>query len=111
MEKFWAKTLLSLTQILAPSNLIITLDEDCMKNQNLTNKDILGLFSNSSPKSSTDSNSKNSPLSRHDILIANHQIYVDWVYIWSFLDKINRSGDVKIVMKRSLQFVPLFGWV
>ena len=46
-----------------------------------------------------------------DIVISNHQIYADWIYIWAFLALLGRAGNVKIVCKRVIQFVPIIGWV
>jgi 1-acyl-sn-glycerol-3-phosphate acyltransferase len=46
-----------------------------------------------------------------DIVIANHQIYADWIYIWGFLGLLGRAGNIKIVCKRAIQFIPVIGWV
>lgn len=51
-------------------------------------------------------------LRRRDIIIANHQIYVDWLYIWSLAVPLNRAGSIKIILKRSLLFaIPVLGIV
>lgn len=47
----------------------------------------------------------------HEIIVANHQIYQDWIYLWSFMRELNGAGDLKIMLKRSLMNIPLFGWV
>jgi 1-acyl-sn-glycerol-3-phosphate acyltransferase len=47
---------------------------------------------------------------RRDVLIANHQIYTDWAYIWGLMNSIGRAGELKIVMKRSLRALPVLGW-
>lgn len=44
-----------------------------------------------------------------DIVISNHQIYVDWLYIWSFFTLSRSAGNLYIILKRSLQFIPIFG--
>lgn len=46
-----------------------------------------------------------------DIVISNHQIYADWIYLWAFLGLLGRAGNIKIVCKRAIQFIPLVGWV
>lgn len=44
-----------------------------------------------------------------DIVIANHQLYTDWLYLWALLSRAGRGGSVKIVLKRSLQWLPILG--
>lgn len=44
-----------------------------------------------------------------DIVISNHQIYVDWLYIWSLFALSRSAGNLYIILKRSLQFVPILG--
>lgn len=44
-----------------------------------------------------------------EIVIANHQIYSDWIYLWAFLNHMERAGNVKFALKREIMFVPLFG--
>ena len=43
------------------------------------------------------------------ILISNHQIYPDWVYLWLFTRKFNRHGDLQILLIWVLKYIPLFG--
>lgn len=45
-----------------------------------------------------------------DIVICNHQLYTDWVYIWALLTHMGKGGNVKITLKRSLQWIPIVGW-
>lgn len=44
------------------------------------------------------------------VLIANHQALLDWWYLWIVAWRENRHGDVKIILKESLKFLPIFGW-
>lgn len=46
---------------------------------------------------------------RRDIVIANHQLYMDWLYIWSMMGPLSRAGSVKIILKRSLMKIPILG--
>ncbi len=46
---------------------------------------------------------------QRDMVIANHQAYMDWVYIWAFLAPLDRDAVVKIILKRSLGDLPIFG--
>ncbi|GES99376.1 acyltransferase-domain-containing protein [Rhizophagus clarus] len=45
------------------------------------------------------------------ILIANHQIYADWLYVWCFTYLANAHDGIKIILKDSLKWLPIFGWV
>ncbi|KAF2755963.1 acyltransferase-domain-containing protein [Pseudovirgaria hyperparasitica] len=43
------------------------------------------------------------------VMIANHQIYTDWIYLWwmAYANKVH--GYIYIMLKRSLQFIPVIG--
>lgn len=44
------------------------------------------------------------------VIISNHQLYTDWVFLWwiSFTAKVH--GNIFIMLKDSLRKIPLFGW-
>ncbi|PVU91658.1 hypothetical protein BB559_004035 [Furculomyces boomerangus] len=44
------------------------------------------------------------------IIIANHQVYTDWVYSWIIAKLQNLDGNIKITLKASLKNIPVFGW-
>ncbi|ODQ67319.1 acyltransferase-domain-containing protein [Nadsonia fulvescens var. elongata DSM 6958] len=44
------------------------------------------------------------------IIIANHQIYSDWIYLWWFAFTAQVHGGVYIMLKKSLEKIPLLGW-
>jgi len=44
------------------------------------------------------------------VLIANHQIYTDWVFLWWLAYTAKLGGFVYIVLKASLRKLPLLGW-
>ena len=46
-----------------------------------------------------------------DILISNHQIYTDWIYVWHFVQRLGRSEDLSILLKASVRSIPLVGQV
>lgn len=48
---------------------------------------------------------------RRDIIISNHQLYLDWIYIWCIMVPLVRAGSVKIILKRSLMNIPIIGIV
>ena len=44
------------------------------------------------------------------VMMANHQLYTDWLYIWWIAYTNKRHGNIFIVLKDSLKNVPLIGW-
>ena len=44
------------------------------------------------------------------ILIANHQIYTDWLYLWWIAYTNKMHGHVYIILKESLKYIPVVGW-
>jgi lysocardiolipin and lysophospholipid acyltransferase len=49
------------------------------------------------------------PNCRRFVVMANHQIYLDWVYVWCFLSRLDLAGWVRFVLKRELLFFPVIG--
>ncbi len=45
------------------------------------------------------------------VVIANHQAYLDWFYIWLALSTFNCHHQLRIILKDSLRWLPLFGTV
>ena len=43
------------------------------------------------------------------ILMSNHQIYPDWLYLWALARQSGRHGDLKIMLIQALQYLPIFG--
>lgn len=44
------------------------------------------------------------------VLIANHQIYTDWLYLWWTAYCSGMHGRLYIVLKESLKKIPILGW-
>lgn len=44
------------------------------------------------------------------VLIANHQIYTDWLYLWWIAYTNGMHGRLYIVLKESLRRIPIIGW-
>ncbi|KAL8762876.1 MAG: hypothetical protein Q9184_001172 [Pyrenodesmia sp. 2 TL-2023] len=44
------------------------------------------------------------------ILIANHQIYTDWLYLWWHGYTNGMHGRIYVVLKESLRRIPVIGW-
>lgn len=43
------------------------------------------------------------------IIMANHQIYPDWLYMWTLARVVGKSGDVKILLMAILRYLPFVG--
>jgi lysocardiolipin and lysophospholipid acyltransferase len=45
------------------------------------------------------------------VLIANHQIYTDWLYLWwvAYANSPHMHGFVYIILKESLRYIPILG--
>ena len=104
-EALFVRLLLSLIQVIAPNELVICIpDSENYTNTELTLKKFSKLFLGCGLVSESEP-----PFSR-DLVMSNHQIYSDWIYLWALMDRIDRAGELKIIMKRSLRSVPIFGW-
>ena len=44
------------------------------------------------------------------IVICNHLTYADWIWLWLLGHMNNRLKGVKIILKESPKYVPIFGW-
>lgn len=44
------------------------------------------------------------------IVIANHQTFLDWWYMWIVAYNRRLSGALRIILKKSLRIIPFFGW-
>ncbi|KAF2089599.1 acyltransferase-domain-containing protein, partial [Saccharata proteae CBS 121410] len=44
------------------------------------------------------------------VLMANHQLYTDWLYLWWIAYTNKMAGHVYIILKESLKNIPLIGW-
>ena len=44
------------------------------------------------------------------IMIANHQIYTDWLYLWWIGYTAGMHGRIYVVLKESLKRIPVIGW-
>ncbi|OAV92811.1 hypothetical protein PTTG_07092 [Puccinia triticina 1-1 BBBD Race 1] len=94
-RKTFAIILILVTQIFAPTRLVLTAD-DSFDLAHAVHRDthgtIVGL-----------------DLPSHSIIMANHQIYADWLYIWSLAYLADIHSALIIILKASLKWVPLVG--
>lgn len=44
------------------------------------------------------------------VLMANHQLYTDWLYLWWIAYTNNLHGFVYIILKESIKNIPIIGW-
>lgn len=44
------------------------------------------------------------------VLMANHQLYTDWLYLWWIAYTNKMHGRIYIILKESLKSLPVFGW-
>ena len=44
------------------------------------------------------------------IMIVNHQIYTDWLYLWWIGYTAGMHGRIYVVLKESLKRIPIIGW-
>jgi 1-acyl-sn-glycerol-3-phosphate acyltransferase len=85
------------------SGVLLTLSNWCFPSRyvlSFENEDSYIQFKESMEGSKTCSN---------DIVISNHQIYTDWLYIWGLFSWMGKSGNIKITLKKSLQLIPVVG--
>ncbi|GAD97941.1 acyltransferase, putative [Paecilomyces variotii No. 5] len=43
------------------------------------------------------------------VLVANHQVYTDWLYLWWFAYTNRMHGHIFIILKESLKYIPIIG--
>lgn len=43
------------------------------------------------------------------VLISNHQVYTDWIYLWWFSYTAKMHGYIYIILKESLKYIPVLG--
>ncbi|KAF2630408.1 acyltransferase-domain-containing protein [Macroventuria anomochaeta] len=43
------------------------------------------------------------------VLISNHQIYTDWVYLWWIAYTSSMHGHLYIILKESIKYIPILG--
>lgn len=49
-------------------------------------------------------------LPARSVAMANHQIYLDWLYLWCAAYYADLSSCIYIILKASLKWVPVIGW-
>jgi 1-acyl-sn-glycerol-3-phosphate acyltransferase len=49
-------------------------------------------------------------LASNSVIIGNHQIYIEWAFVWFWLHTAGLSGFIYIMLKDSLKRIPLLGY-
>lgn len=44
------------------------------------------------------------------LIMANHQMYADWWYIWLVARQLEHHGDLKFILRSDLKRIPILGW-
>ncbi|CAR25593.1 hypothetical protein ZYGR_0A01580 [Zygosaccharomyces rouxii] len=95
-KKAFISMLISTLHLIAPSAVRVTTDN------------------NSIPKGTFYKDLKNgriaSHLKRKSVIVANHQIYTDWVFLWWLTSTADLAGKVYIILKKSLEYIPILGF-
>lgn len=91
-KQSFAIALISIVRAFCPTTLRVTWDES-MRGQLRRSEN--GLLETSFPE--------------RIVLMANHQIYTDWCYLWWIAYTSRMHGHVYIILKESLKYIPVLG--
>ncbi|ORZ25901.1 acyltransferase-domain-containing protein [Absidia repens] len=102
---YWSQNLIGLIQMTAPSKMVFYFDKSCPPSTHIVNS------------TTTDQQQKNHQYSPtgdlnfpdRTIVISNHQIYADWIYVWFIAYLAKAHGSLKIMLKNELKYTPFFG--
>ncbi|KAJ3341280.1 hypothetical protein HDU93_005250 [Gonapodya sp. JEL0774] len=83
IQKLFGVLLALLSSLLAPADLVVTVERSVWQ-------DLLA--------------------EKKAIIIANHQMYADWWYLWILAYHCGHHGDIKISLKAPLRWIPVLGW-
>ncbi|KAI8066889.1 acyltransferase-domain-containing protein [Gongronella butleri] len=94
-QRVWSQCLMAVVQFFAPSTFVLTLDPTVTDDPAVVEPKDSGFQLHMPDRM---------------IVIGNHQIYADWVYIWALAFLARAHGSIKIVVKSSLKYLPWYGW-
>ncbi|KAI9279668.1 acyltransferase-domain-containing protein [Sporodiniella umbellata] len=97
MEK-WSQNSISLLGYFAPCTFVFSFASDCGPLESIVKLD--------KKKQITRLN-----LPKNFVAIANHQMYVDWLYFFFIGYLAEKHGAVKIALKKSVENIPIAGWL
>lgn len=93
-KQLFSICLISMSQWWTPIDIYVTEDESCK-----------GLFS-----LRADETLDSSRMGDRAIVISNHQLYTDWIYLWWFSYTARAHDGITIILKESLKWLPVLGW-
>lgn len=95
-KKSFILLLVTILTVVAPSKVRITTDTASIpRNSVVKNLRTGGIISS---------------LKQQSVLISNHQIYTDWVFLWWLAYTGNLAGNVFIMLKKALESIPIMGY-
>ncbi|KAI9240129.1 MAG: acyltransferase-domain-containing protein [Podila humilis] len=115
-EGHFGAFLLKMNQLFAPSDIVLTGDESI---RGLVKQPFKGLKEGSVDKDGKESLQLKQGLLDEEVfldmperlvLISNHQIYSDWMYLWCFSYFADKHRALKIILRGDLTWIPVFGW-
>ncbi len=95
-KQLFALLIISITQWMSPASVRIFTDKSM-------GGDVFSLDARGCLSSTLQQNERNS------IIISNHQLYTDWIYLWWIAYSARLHGAIHIFMKGSLRSIPLLG--
>lgn len=98
----FGKILVSITQLFGPSRLVVSFKDE---KGNLIPSD---QFVQYGPDGET---IEKINLPERSIWISNHQVYSDWIYLWILAYKCGFDQNIIIVLKDTLKWIPIIGYV
>ncbi|KAF8591904.1 acyltransferase-domain-containing protein [Ramaria rubella] len=93
----FARLLVFVCQWFSPTRMLVTFEGNNLREEDVVVRD-------------TDGRVTKLNLPEKLVLIANHQIYADWLYLWCLTYRAGLHKDVLIVLKDSLKWIPMLGW-
>ncbi|KAI9315922.1 hypothetical protein BX666DRAFT_270651 [Dichotomocladium elegans] len=93
----WGRTLPYLVETFCPAEFVVYVDPSCgAKAESLEQDKLTGAVVGLRMPART-------------VVMSNHQIYPDWIYLWCLAYFARAHGHVKIMLKDSLAKLPFFG--
>ncbi|KAI1320101.1 hypothetical protein EDD11_002073 [Mortierella claussenii] len=108
-EGHFGALLLKMNQIFAPSDIVLTGDESV--------RGIVKVYNGRRVKGNDDEQGTLRgdetllDIPERVILLSNHQIYSDWMYLWCLSYFAGMHKALKIILRGDLTWIPVFGWV
>ncbi|SAM01144.1 hypothetical protein [Absidia glauca] len=106
---YWSQNLVGLMQWLAPSQMVFYFDESCPPSTHIVKHSNQKQRQQQRKKGTSSCPPGELNFPDRAIVISNHQIYADWIYIWFIAYLSKAHGSLKIMLKNELKYLPFFG--